>query len=191
MWYNQNVCVNINLTSNKSINGNEIFNVSIGARAKMMPTLKSPWGQKWSIFDIFYRETGNYQISNNFIVRMCTQPPQVKPSSIIQNINRMTKRPWLFHLNNDTVVLKSGITEFTSPLLEIDYSKMSLPKNLTANLEKPRYIYFHEDYLSVSLNNHIITNMYVCEQVELHQSEFTLSLDEKNNLQLHFSAFSV
>jgi hypothetical protein len=89
----------------------------------------------------------------------------------------MISRPWLAHMNNDTIVLRSnGFATFTSGFGDAEKEIMSVSDTIKKTPEKS--LYYLIGLYSSSLDMLIITKMYVCEQVQLNQSEFFLSQDE-------------
>jgi hypothetical protein len=55
---------------------------------------------------------------------------------------------------------------------------MIVPDNITDISYRPKYNLKYDNLSFYLPNRHIITKMYVCDQVELNHSEFTLSEDE-------------
>jgi hypothetical protein len=178
-WYNQNYCIYINLTANTEINVTDFFNVSLGVKTTALPPLQSPWGQLWSVVDIFYKETDIKHTSNNFIIVIGTQLEKVVPNSLMQYIKKKVHESWSLNLNNKTIVLNSSnFASFTSFYHTVDSTNMNVFKNITEIPVKPKYNSIYHSLRFHWQNQHIITKMYVCEQIELKQSEYIFSQDK-------------
>jgi hypothetical protein len=192
LWYNQNYGVFVNLTAEKQIDVTVMFKVPFGATfTTVLPPLESHWEREWSVFDIFYKETGNNSsFSDNFIVFIKRKIFKVKPNNIVQYIRHTVKSPWYISLNNEKVLLKSAdFTKLTAVYTYVDSTRISVFENQMEAPVKPQYNYIYQSPFPSDLDNHIITKLYVCEQVELTPSEFILSHDESilyNNITKRF-----
>lgn len=179
LWYNREFVIHINLTTAQSINVPDVFHVSFGKISIVLPSFDSPWGQEWTILDIQYKLTEKNDFSNTFIVRMAIDRQRVKPNNFVNYIKKKVHRQWLLDLHNETVVLKSSFST-VSILPSVDLlSKRTLHENISESFVVPRFgtKYMNVDTRLSKFDRHTITKLYVCEQVELRQSEFILSPD--------------
>ncbi|XP_053373383.1 uncharacterized protein LOC123532467 [Mercenaria mercenaria] len=177
-WYDQEYTVYIKLSTEKIINITEVFEIPLGSVwTRNLPDLKSPWPNHW-IFESLYHEFTDKDTSS-FLAIIRTKLSTVEPGRIVQNINRTVTREWLLKHNNVTIVLKANfMPTSTINFVDNDTEAMSVSGNLSENLEQPRYRLVYQGW-NTKTDLHMITKLYLCDQVELNQFEFILIRDEK------------
>jgi hypothetical protein len=174
LWYNQYYVVYVNLTAVKPINVTGVFEYPFDA-----VSFVSPWGQIWSVLHIYYKVTDIKLFSDNFVFVVVTYRQRVIPGNMIRYIKKTVNQPWSLNLNNETIVLKSS-NFTTSTLLYKNFhsTNMIVFDNITYISYRPKYNLEYNNISYYLPTPHLITKMYVCDQVELNHSEFTLSQDE-------------
>jgi hypothetical protein len=169
------------------MNVTEAFGISyVGFYSTVLPPLQSVWMKKWFMQSVYYRVMDEPHLTNNLIIVMHRKLSTVKPDTIIGNIKKMIGKEWKMRLRNVTEVL--GTPEFS---MRSSFKSPSLNKadgfyNLTKeDLDWSQYKYA---YMGPVLyrKEHIISRLYICNQVELEPSEFLLN-SEKNALYISTS----
>ena len=114
-------------------------------------------------------------MSNDFVICMLRQLSNAEPGMIISNIKKKISKAWTMYLRNNTQVLKSS--QFS---LRKDPLKHHLPvkgdrfHNFTGFVETQYYKQLY-GILRFAITSHVITKLYLCDQIELKPSEFLLN----------------
>jgi hypothetical protein len=106
----------------------------------------------------------------------------VDPPMFIASIMKLIGHPWSLNLGNVTEVHKSSSFSVRNSFLSSSNSqqqtKANVPHNQTKNIEIPQYKEVYYQHLNIQ-KKHIITKLYMCDQVELESSEFLLINDQR------------
>lgn len=173
-WYNQAYVMYTEFASEETIDMSEGLQ-----KSGILSDLKSPWQNDWSIKGIFLEDTVQLKNISHFIVFLLKREKlKVNPRTFFINIKKMMDGNWLLRKNNKTINMMSSFFKYSFTVF--NRNKVSIVD--FGNHSKTYSLPFYKSlkYFGVYENNmHILTKLYFCDQIELVQSDFTLSEDNR------------
>jgi hypothetical protein len=178
IWFDNTFGVSINLTLNASINVADVFKVSNGDVTTTLPRIKSPWPDHWKIGVIYHEVDDDYNNTrSSLVVQIYTTQNKVQPKRFIETIEKTIAQDWVLEYGDKIVAMEAAFASVPlfNPLAIKHYFKAVFGNESRKIVSKEHtQLYSKPPHPRITVQ---ITQLYLCEQVELSQSEFILSED--------------